>query len=72
MNFFPIAVIIQVCKHNYGLNRNLLGKRLIFQLVLQDEILRMAVQRFKGKNWKKIGKKMGLGLHAVNYSIHLL
>ena len=24
-------------------------------LFLQDEILRKAVQRFKGKNWKKIG-----------------
>ncbi|KAG6414578.1 hypothetical protein SASPL_121950 [Salvia splendens] len=34
-----------------------------------DEILRMAVQRFKGKNWKKIGKKMGLGLRVVSLEV---
>ena len=51
------------------LNRNVLSKRLIFQFVLQDEVLRMAVQRFKGKNWKKIGKKMGLGLRVVSLEV---
>lgn len=27
-------------------------------LIYQDEILRRAVQNFKGKNWKKIGMRM--------------
>ncbi|KAL0327551.1 UNVERIFIED_CONTAM: Transcription factor R-4 [Sesamum angustifolium] len=32
----------------------------------EDEILRMAVQRFKGKNWKKIGREMKLRPFTVS------
>lgn len=36
---------------------------IFFSLYIQDEILRRAVQRFKGKNWKKIGTIVELCVH---------
>lgn len=36
---------------------------------MQDEILRRAVQRFKGKNWKKIGSVIYFVYHIVKLLI---
>jgi hypothetical protein len=44
-----------------------LGLPLFLCFFLQDETLRKAVQRFQGKNWKKIGSTLMFGLIHYDY-----